>query len=118
MVGKYNPKRDRPERRTPEHRAKHSASERQRKTGVSPAMFADLWALQGGKCGCCGNPLTRDRFTHADHDHASRTPRGLLCHPCNTAEGLIASLGLTPAGFGTRMQRYLDDPPARDLDLV
>ena len=39
-----------------------------------------------GACECCGNS---ERRLCIDHCHDSKKPRGLLCHNCNTALGLL-----------------------------
>ena len=39
-----------------------------------------------GACECCG---ATDRRLCIDHDHDTKKPRGLLCHQCNTALGLL-----------------------------
>jgi len=41
--------------------------------------------------GECQNPMCRckDRKLCIDHNHDSEKPRGLLCHNCNTALGLL-----------------------------
>ena len=46
-------------------------------------------ALTAG--GMCQNPgcKSTDRRLCIDHDHDSEKPRGLLCHQCNTALGLL-----------------------------
>jgi hypothetical protein len=43
---------------------------------------------QGGVCAICStdNPGGRGQF-HADHDHQTNQPRGVLCHNCNVALG-------------------------------
>ena len=43
---------------------------------------------QGGVCAICGtdNPGGRGQF-HADHNHSTNEPRGVLCHNCNVALG-------------------------------
>ena len=38
-----------------------------------------------GKCAACGST---NRLC-IDHDHETNKPRGLLCHNCNTALGLV-----------------------------
>ena len=43
---------------------------------------------QGGVCAICGtdSPGGRGQF-HADHNHQTNQPRGVLCHNCNVALG-------------------------------
>ncbi len=38
-----------------------------------------------GACECCGSTYQ----LCIDHDHDTEKPRGLLCHKCNTALGLL-----------------------------
>jgi hypothetical protein len=81
------------------------------------AFTLELWetlkAFQGNACAVCRTPFSDDtRFIHADHCHEQNLPRGLLCQPCNIAEGLIQKTGLSPEEFGRRLTAYLGDPPA------
>lgn len=51
-----------------------------------------LFALQGGKCKICGTESGsngRGDKLAVDHCHATGHIRGLLCHKCNTALGLL-----------------------------
>ena len=43
-------------------------------------------------CDCCGDFLPTFRDRKVDHDHSSGTLRGVLCHRCNTAEGLLRGI--------------------------
>lgn len=46
--------------------------------------YNGLLADQDGRCALC--PSTpKTRRLHVDHDHATMTVRGLLCHRCNRA---------------------------------
>ena len=67
--------------------------------------------------GCCFVCGSRERL-RVDHDHESRKVRGLLCHRCNTAAGLLSdshesamrlSEYLKHGGLGTPedLQKYL-----------
>jgi hypothetical protein len=64
-----------------------------RKNGWTPERFDIVWRLQGGKCAICPRELTtgwrEENSVFADHDHATGSPRGLLCRNCNTAIGLL-----------------------------
>ena len=61
------------------------------KLGLSDADVQFLEERSGGKC---ENPNCRQpagkRALHLDHDHKTGKPRGMLCHGCNTALGLLA----------------------------
>ncbi|SRR5258708_5386369 len=107
-------------RARPESKKYHQEKSREKRSFVSPQLFAALMNFQKGCCAVCNTPLVLglSRQTHADHCHDTRQPRGLLCRSCNTIEGLIKKIGLTPLGFSARLQRYLDDPPASVLELV
>lgn len=40
-------------------------------------------------CGICGKPEKQNRRLSLDHDHKTKRIRGLLCHNCNVAIGLL-----------------------------
>lgn len=105
-------------RTTPEYIAKKKAALRKHRTGMDQAMFDALMVLQDGKCAVCNRDLSVGRGTHADHDHDTKKPRGLLCRNCNVAEGEIKNAGLTPHGYADRLQAYLDNPPVDLLELA
>jgi len=58
---------------------------RQKLTNFTPELFALALDIQKGACAICGAPLIKSR--HADHDHSTGAPRGLLCAPCNMGLG-------------------------------
>lgn len=60
------------------------------KYGLTPEQFAALLAAQDFKCAICmtDDPGSRGRF-FVDHCHDTKEVRGLLCHQCNTALGLL-----------------------------
>lgn len=86
---------------------------RERLLGFS---YAELMARQAGRCAICGSSesgVTRNGmalFFHADHDHATGRVRGLLCHPCNTALGLMCDNPL----FLRSAAAYLESAPVAD----
>ena len=56
--------------------------------GVSWEKVQKTFADQGYRCGSCQDPIESTQF-HVDHDHATNKFRGILCHHCNTALGLL-----------------------------
>ena len=56
--------------------------------GLSETEYAAMLGLQGGGCAICGRPPGRLRLG-VDHDHATGAVRGLLCHRCNSAAGML-----------------------------
>lgn len=60
-----------------------------KKYGLTPETFDAMLVSQGGGCKvCAGLPGGKGTF-HVDHDHATGLVRGLLCHCCNLALGLV-----------------------------
>jgi len=58
--------------------------------GLTEDDYDSLFKLQNGKCAICNTSLEyRSRSTHIDHNHSTLEIRGLLCHHCNTAIGLM-----------------------------
>lgn len=57
--------------------------------GMSLEEFDGMLKQQGGGCAVCqGPPLGKGQF-HVDHCHDSNRIRGLLCHKCNVALGMV-----------------------------
>lgn len=84
------------------------------RTGIDEKMYSQIMCLQGGRCPICHCDL-QDTHGHADHNHDTKEPRGILCGSCNRAEGMIRRTKLTIAEFCRRLELYLSDPPARKL---
>ena len=63
-----------------------------KKFGLTPEQYIKMLETQSGKCYLCGrnNPGNK-RIKNFDIDHNKRTGqiRKLLCHPCNSAIGLL-----------------------------
>jgi hypothetical protein len=57
--------------------------------GISLAEYESMLEQQGGVCLICGCSSLDRRF-HVDHNHETGKIRGLLCHNCNVAIGLIS----------------------------
>lgn len=58
-----------------------------RRFGLTLEQYAAMLTAQSGRCAACGEPSTKT--LHVDHCHESGLVRGLLCHACNTALGLL-----------------------------
>ena len=64
-----------------------------RKYGLTPQKYACILAAQGGVCAICGEAETSTIYgkvtpLSVDHDHATKTVRGLLCRRCNRMIGM------------------------------
>lgn len=68
----------------------------QRKYGLTLEAFNSILTLQGNCC-CVCNSLSPGRRSSSgkdgdwvvDHCHASGKIRGIICHPCNAALGMV-----------------------------
>lgn len=66
---------------------------RQRKLahGITPEVYAALVIESGGYCQLCerqGTPALNGDLV-IDHDHVTKTVRGLVCRRCNTLLGYV-----------------------------
>lgn len=60
------------------------------KYGITSEEFDAMLEAQGGVCKVCkGPPHGRRNVYHVDHDHVTGKVRGLLCHKCNVALGMV-----------------------------
>jgi len=77
-------------RRNADYRAGGRDAHLRRTFGITEAEFDAMLAVQGGSCAVCGVEQTTDgRAFRVDHDHSTGRVRGLLCHSCNVALGLL-----------------------------
>ena len=104
--------------RNPEYRERVRIHRRARNSGMTPDLFDLCMDLQGSRCAVCRRAFEGTIKPHADHDHTTGSPRGLLCHVCNTAEGLIKKTGLPPEAFARMLEAYLENPPADAAALI
>jgi len=58
----------------------------QRRYGISPEEYEQMFKAQRGKCCLCGYSHPH-RPLHVDHNHTTGKTRALLCNWCNTAIG-------------------------------
>lgn len=62
------------------------------KYGLTGDQYMEILANQDGHCAICprvDSGWATSPFLHVDHDHVTGEVRGLLCHPCNIAVGLV-----------------------------
>lgn len=75
----------------PEYRAQvleySKWARREREFGITREAYAEMEAVQGGRCAICGE--VPEKSLHIDHDHKTGQVRGLLCGHCNRGLGLF-----------------------------
>lgn len=61
------------------------------KYGITLEQYDELLIKQNGKCAVCSKPEQEERYRRlaVDHCHDTLKVRGLLCHRCNRAIGLL-----------------------------
>ncbi len=73
------------------HNAKSHESKRKKRTGWGVEAFQAAWEAQRGRCAICMVPMRKDKKAHnsvmADHCHAAKATRALLCSGCNRGLG-------------------------------
>jgi hypothetical protein len=72
--------------------------------GITMEQYDAMLAAQNGGCACRGSVQNGDKPLFVDHDHATGTIRGILCHDCNAG---IGELGDTIEGL-RRALAYLE----------
>lgn len=74
----------------PANREKRLSTNLRKMYGISIDSYQSMLSSQNGKCAIktC-NRLASEKTLHVDHDHTTGHVRGLLCHNCNTALGLV-----------------------------
>ena len=60
-----------------------------RRFGITQNDFNVLLSSQGGVCAVCGGSTWGHYGPCIDHDHETKRVRGLLCHACNIAAGMV-----------------------------
>jgi hypothetical protein len=77
-----------------EFRAKRPVYQRayyfERQYGITVEDYNRMFEEQGGRCKICETHQSElSKALAVDHDHSTGRVRGLLCHRCNTALGLM-----------------------------
>src|SRR5436190_6300620 len=75
------------------HAPRRSARGREARSKHTPEYFAARLEEQNGACAICARVIAGSK-AHADHDHASGLPRGVLCTGCNVGLGRVESAKL------------------------
>jgi hypothetical protein len=73
----------------PEIKRRQQSYALQRTFGITIVDKETLFDIQNGSCAICKRKLNEISKAHIDHDHKTDKIRGLLCHNCNTALGML-----------------------------
>lgn len=58
--------------------------------GVTPEQWDAMWSAQGECCAACGSDDPGSpKGWRVDHSHDTGEVRGILCHNCNVALGMV-----------------------------
>lgn len=71
------------------NRARHLRYHLKKEYGITPEEYSELLFLQGGVCAICSQDCQTGKKLSVDHNHNTGEVRGLLCHNCNRAVGLL-----------------------------
>jgi hypothetical protein len=87
-----------------------------KRKGFTVESYAFARSIQGEACGLCKTLFNEldQRKIHADHDHATNQPRGVLCHYCNVGLGVFKD---SPT-FLTAAIQYLNNPPIMEYQMI
>jgi hypothetical protein len=76
--------------------------------GVTQEMWQAKFDEQNGCCAGCFIAFGKERYNIpcVDHDHRTGEFRGLLCHACNRAIGLLQESISTLQGLVSYLQKF------------
>lgn len=66
-------------------------------------------------CEACGDPVS-GRYKHIDHCHTTGDVRGILCHKCNNALGLLGDDLAKIQGLASYLVRSMSSVSAEDYE--
>lgn len=72
--------------------------------GTTRAKVREIIAKQNGKCPICLREFGQSVKHGVDHCHKTNAIRGILCHQCNIAEGLLKK-----PRVALRLARYMEN---------
>ena len=72
-----------------EHPEKRRKSGLKHAYGITDGDRARLLNNQNGLCRICDRPFSETLKPYIDHSHKTGKVRGILCHHCNTALGML-----------------------------
>lgn len=75
------------------------------KYGLSRFDYWRLAAKQNYRCAICGEPTGRIAL-HLDHCHKSNKVRGLICHHCNIAIGMMKDDPATARAIADYLEKH------------
>ncbi len=75
--------------KTREDRHKIHNRRLKRQYGITLSQWRKIFESQGGKCAICSTSKFDSHGPHTDHCKLAGHVRGILCHNCNTAIGLL-----------------------------
>jgi 5-methylcytosine-specific restriction endonuclease McrA len=78
-----------------------------KRVNFTPELYDEMLEAQGNVCALCGTDKAGGSGTfHADHDHNTGNPRGLLCMSCNHTIGNIEN---KPADWMDKARKYINN---------
>ena len=109
MWKKANPEAEARSRAKPQAKAVKRRAQLATLYGLSVAEFEALRLAQDDACAICRKPFAAT-IPCVDHDHSTGAVRGVLCHRCNRAIGL---LGDNPTTLEAAIRYLTDRGPIR-----
>lgn len=77
------------QRQKEKHKDKRREKGYVKKYGITIAQFDELFLSQGSRCAICWCDEPGKNGWQVDHCHTNGNVRGILCHRCNMALGLL-----------------------------